>query len=609
MSPILTIFIPSYNRGRRVRALVAHLLPCVEAFNGRIELIVSNNKSTDGTEALLNGCSSPFFSLINREVHLTTAEEHMFQSVELCNGKYVWFLGDDDIPQLDTVESTVELLESGEHDYLVFNSINIDPTGCPTGSWVAPLDTALKQVDFTLGACALGYTFGLAGISNTIMLREPLLNVDWRKVIATQLIYSHVALWLQAFKGYRLTAVNKILVFYRLESSDKIGARFRNYAIKNELSDFYFWTSGLIDQLIYLEEVGAIAPKNIFNMFEQRGDGSYYRFLDNIVHLLWAQARLSVTEDEPRNRLSGASLERMTDWVLRIDPGYYECIGVIKDIHAMRPHPESDPLPLGYTESQYAANIKAVETPEKLLQLDNLFHTLENSKAGTNAFIDLVGRCMGYAIYRHITGFVAFDDKLQIERQTVLRRFELVSSTDAMLVADTEKELFELIKQVRKWSIKKARLDFVGPIQAELALLRSELMHISAATNPIIAKTSPLPASNAVQKKPKLSPLTMLKRVIGEKGKPRYFDTDFYLNEYKDVRESGFVAHEHYRLHGMKEGRSPNPMFDAPWYARNNHDVEDNGEAFKHFLAVGINEGRRPHPFHTAAEFASRYLK
>lgn len=72
-----------------------------------------------------------------------------------------------------------------------------------------------------------------------------------------------------------------------------------------------------------------------------------------------------------------------------------------------------------------------------------------------------------------------------------------------------------------------------------------------------------------------------------------HFDTAYYLAIYRDVRESGLNALDHYLQHGWREGRKPRQDFDPAFYLAQNDDVRQSGiNPFYHYLAVGQAQGR-----------------
>jgi len=109
-----------------------------------------------------------------------------------------------------------------------------------------------------------------------------------------------------------------------------------------------------------------------------------------------------------------------------------------------------------------------------------------------------------------------------------------------------------------------------------------------------------------------------------------FFDADFYLSQYPDVRRSGFDPFQHFVLHGWDESRAPNAcfskyedrtlediltipkqsrpayfnreirvalldIFDEAYYLRANPDVVTSGlNALHHFVSFGARENRNP---------------
>ena len=74
-----------------------------------------------------------------------------------------------------------------------------------------------------------------------------------------------------------------------------------------------------------------------------------------------------------------------------------------------------------------------------------------------------------------------------------------------------------------------------------------------------------------------------------------WFDAEWYLASYGDVREAGMDPAEHYCEFGWREGRNPGPAFDTISYLRANPDVAAAGlNPLWHFVEYGRKEGRTP---------------
>jgi hypothetical protein len=75
------------------------------------------------------------------------------------------------------------------------------------------------------------------------------------------------------------------------------------------------------------------------------------------------------------------------------------------------------------------------------------------------------------------------------------------------------------------------------------------------------------------------------------------FDSDWYLETYKDVRKEGIDPAEHYLLYGAKEGRKPSQQFDGNWYLKANPDVAVQGaNPLLHYIKFGREEKRPMSP-------------
>lgn len=73
------------------------------------------------------------------------------------------------------------------------------------------------------------------------------------------------------------------------------------------------------------------------------------------------------------------------------------------------------------------------------------------------------------------------------------------------------------------------------------------------------------------------------------------FDTDFYLEENPDVKNSAIGPIEHYLRFGADEGRNPNKDFETNFYLQSNKDVAEAGiNPFIHYILHGKEEGRIP---------------
>ncbi len=86
------------------------------------------------------------------------------------------------------------------------------------------------------------------------------------------------------------------------------------------------------------------------------------------------------------------------------------------------------------------------------------------------------------------------------------------------------------------------------------------------------------------------------------------FDSRWYLREYPDVAASGVDPAQHYLMHGVQEGRCPNPFLHPRWYLDQYPDVAAvKADPLLHYLLHGAAEGRDPSPLFQTADYVARH--
>lgn len=124
---ILSVCIPTYNRVAFLKELVSFIINEINelALNNDIELLISNNCSTDGTQAYLDELKNnhPEINLLinNNEVNIGVLK-NIVKCASSSNGKYWWFIGDDDkIPKGALLKIVNELRSNDESAVFIFN--------------------------------------------------------------------------------------------------------------------------------------------------------------------------------------------------------------------------------------------------------------------------------------------------------------------------------------------------------------------------------------------------------------------------------------------------------------------------------------------------------
>jgi glycosyltransferase involved in cell wall biosynthesis len=94
---LLTIAIPTYNRATMIGPLLAALLEQMHD-EKRVELLVSDNASTDGTREVIRTYQNSGLAIryIRNGTNLG-ADRNILQCFEQAHGQYVWIFSDDDL--------------------------------------------------------------------------------------------------------------------------------------------------------------------------------------------------------------------------------------------------------------------------------------------------------------------------------------------------------------------------------------------------------------------------------------------------------------------------------------------------------------------------------
>ncbi len=389
---LLTVCIPSYNRGQRVCALVSFLIAhLLSRHQDDVELIVVNNCSQDDTEELLRPFERLGVRVVNRSLHLSTAEENLFHSLEFCRGEYIWFLGDDDQPVPEVFEILMDHLRREVADLFLFNSAIVDEYGALVVPYLFKMNASslvLKGDDVVAG---LGFTFALAGISSVVIKRSLANKTEALRILQIAEIYAHVAWLLRCYSQHRVMVVNSPLVRYRVDVSEKTAHHFSKLAKSKSTGNFYFWGFGLIKLLNFLVDEGVLSADGIARIIERRRDGSRFRLLDEVVHKMYEQILLAIASAESRNQVSQKEFSSARRFLEKVDLSYFECLDTIGKM-------------------MHIANSSGHRW-QKLLRAHTYVRGFQESfgrLVSSNIWLSLFrGACYGYEIYRCPAGLVA----------------------------------------------------------------------------------------------------------------------------------------------------------------------------------------------------------
>lgn len=205
-------------------------------------------------------------------------------------------------------------------------------------------------------------------------------------------------------------------------------------------------------------------------------------------------------------------------------------------------------------------------------------------------------------------------DKLRQEKQ------ELKQEGDLLLL-----QLHQVQEELEQYYLKNIELDKAATnskaLQVQLRQMQDELKRLQTLHAPPASASASAPASGithvptAPVNGAALKPGVLLRFVptparralersrskkilmghIKDVRASEWFDEQWYLDQYPDVRTAKIDAVEHYFMHGRKENRNPGAGFDTAYYLRSNPDVANSViNPLWHFIRFGRKEGRLP---------------
>jgi len=112
-TPLLSICIPTYNRARLLDICLDSMLDQVRACQEDIEVLISNNASTDNTREVVEMFLNIYPELRYTENDFNRGMDfNIAQCFELARAEYVWIFSDDDLLLPRAIERIVPLLKT-----------------------------------------------------------------------------------------------------------------------------------------------------------------------------------------------------------------------------------------------------------------------------------------------------------------------------------------------------------------------------------------------------------------------------------------------------------------------------------------------------------------
>jgi len=122
---ILSICIPTYNRVRFLDALLGLLTAkfAESDLNSKVEILVSDNASTDNTSEVLEKYRGIISYWKNDEN--IGPDANFLKLFSEASGRYIWLPGDDDLVRVDTLNYILRMISEYSFDYLYLRTRGI----------------------------------------------------------------------------------------------------------------------------------------------------------------------------------------------------------------------------------------------------------------------------------------------------------------------------------------------------------------------------------------------------------------------------------------------------------------------------------------------------
>ena len=124
--PVLSLCIPTYNRRDKLARLLNGIQQDLKDAAGKIEICISDNASTDGTNELLIELSAHKYIRTIRQSENLGFRRNYTAVFSMARGNYIWTLGDDDIIIENRLKNLLQLLQNESPGYVYVHIASAD---------------------------------------------------------------------------------------------------------------------------------------------------------------------------------------------------------------------------------------------------------------------------------------------------------------------------------------------------------------------------------------------------------------------------------------------------------------------------------------------------
>ncbi|MEK7646884.1 MAG: glycosyltransferase family 2 protein [Patescibacteria group bacterium] len=126
--PILSVLIVTYNRVKFLETTASLFISQIinDGLSDKVEIIIGNDASSDGTDKYLNQLQSKyqFVKAINHSKNLGVSG-NVLSVVAAARGEYIWMFGEDDLITEGAINKVLQSIHAHSPNYMLLNTQNI----------------------------------------------------------------------------------------------------------------------------------------------------------------------------------------------------------------------------------------------------------------------------------------------------------------------------------------------------------------------------------------------------------------------------------------------------------------------------------------------------
>jgi len=128
MTPLLSIYIPTFNRANMLKSAIFSLIPQIKKTGDLVELIISDNYSTDHTQQVVEWGKQHIPIRYFKNPRNMGFTYNLIKPIsENALGEFGWIIGDDDIVIETAVNVILNIIRSNEtFDYFFVNNVSME---------------------------------------------------------------------------------------------------------------------------------------------------------------------------------------------------------------------------------------------------------------------------------------------------------------------------------------------------------------------------------------------------------------------------------------------------------------------------------------------------